>query len=102
MKKDMNNQKNTKKKSFSSDDFNWCIQNDFQVYLVCLNHTGKGPHRVAVRRRGISCEGKYKHVFEDGTEITSTETLSKETFKNQKDATNYMYELYGILRRTYG
>ena len=94
--------KTTKRQSLNFDDFKWCIENDFQVYLVCLNHTGKGPHKVAVRRRGISSNGKDIHFTEDGTEITSEEKLSKDTFKNQKDATEYMNKLYGILRRNYG
>lgn len=98
--------KNNKKKKLyqglNFDDFKWCIENDFQVYLVPLSekNVAPGKFKIAVRRGGISTEGKeYKEV--NGRPFKSKEALSELTFDNQKDASDHMNYVYRHLRRKY-
>ena len=88
-------------KVLNFDDMRWCVENDFQVYLVPLTNDGKGEHKIAVRRGGITTEGKdYKDV--NGVEFRSQETLSEKTFKNSKEAHNYLNYVFKQLRNKYG
>ena len=41
-------------------DFNWCIDNDWQVYIIPGTYK---DHRIGVRKGGISSHGKdYRRV----------------------------------------
>jgi len=87
--------------SLNIDNFRWCVENDFQVYLVPMDSQGKGKHKIAVRRRGITTEGK-DFIVKDGIRIDSKVTIGKEVYKNSAEATNNLNEVYEFLRRTYG
>lgn len=83
--------------SFNPDDFNWCIENDFQVYIEPMPMK---RYKIAVRRKGITTEGKDVKFVKD-LEIRSTVTLTKMDFKNILDASRYMPIIYKYLRETY-
>ena len=83
--------------SFNPDDFNWCIENDFQVYIEPMPMK---RYKIAVRRKGITTEGK-DFKFVNGLEIRSTVTLTKMDFKNILDVSRYMPIIYKYLRETY-
>lgn len=83
--------------SFSAEDFNWCIENDFQVYLEPMPLR---RYKIAVRRKGITTEGKDVKLVND-LEIRSTVTLTKMDFKTALDASRYMPVIYKYLRETY-
>lgn len=87
--------------SLNIDNFRWCVENDFQVYLVPIDPQGKGKHKIAVRRRGITTEGK-DFIVKDGIRIDSKVTIGKEVYKNPAEAANNLNEVYEFLRRTYG
>lgn len=87
--------------SLNIDNFKWCVENDFQVYLVPMDSQGKGKYKIAVRRRGITTEGK-DFIVKDGIRIDSKVTIGKEVYKNSAEATNNLNEVYEFLRRTYG
>lgn len=84
----------------NSDDFKWCVENDFQVYLVPLTRDGKGEFKIGVRRGGISSEGK-DYLNKNGREYRSKETLSEKTFKNQREAHNHLNYVYKFLKQKY-
>ena len=84
--------------NFSIEDFNWCVKNDFQVYLDPLPMK---RYKIAVRRLGITTEGK-DYIFKDGIKIISKVQLSSIEFKNATDASNYMPNVYKHLREKYG
>ena len=87
--------------SLNIDNFKWCIENDFQVYLVPMDSQGKGKYKIAVRRRGITTEGK-DFIIKDEIRIDSKVTIGKEVYKNSAEAANNLNEVYEFLRRTYG
>ena len=87
--------------SLNIDNFRWCVENDFQVYLVPMDSQGKGKYKIAVRRRGITTEGK-DFIVKDGIRIDSKVTIGKEVYKNSAEAANNLNEVYEFLRRTYG
>lgn len=95
-----------KTKTFQSQELNfkdllWCIENDFQVYLVPLSSCGKREFKIAVRRNGITTSGlDYKLV--NGRPVNSVETLTERTFKNQAEARDYLNYTYKYLRSKYG
>lgn len=105
---------------FNFDDFRWCVDNDFQVYVVPLTITTPEPqydkygrkisdktyhmtgqYKIAVRRNGISTEG-YDSKMVNGRKLVSKETLSESTFNSEKKAVEYLNYVYGYLRRKYG
>jgi hypothetical protein len=88
-------------KSLNFDDLSWCIDNDFQVYLVPMDSQGNGKYKIAVRRRGITTEGK-DYAYVDGLRIDSKVTLGDRVYRNSLEATNYLNNVYGYLRRTHG
>ena len=57
--------------SLNIDNFRWCVENDFQVYLVPMDSQGKGKYKIAVRRRGITTEGK-DFIIKDEIRIDSS------------------------------
>ena len=88
-------------KVLNFEDMKWCMENDFQVYLVPLTNDGKGEHKIGVRRGGITTEGKdFKEI--NGVIYRSQETLSEKTFKNSKEAHNYLNYVFKQLRLKYG
>lgn len=102
--------KKTVKKLFQDlnfDDMKWCIDNDFQVYLVPLttkmnNFTYlTGEFKIGVRRRGITTEG-LDFKFVNGRKITSKETFSELTFASQSEAEAHLNYVYKHLRNKYG
>ena len=99
----MKNQlKNQSYQGLNFDDFRWCIQNDFQVYVVPLveNNRPTGSFKIAVRRNGITTNGK-DYIKLNGIVYKSKETLSELTFKNQNQALDHLNYVYGLLRRKY-
>ena len=91
----------TKPKSLNFDDFRWCVENDFQVYLAPMDSQGNGKYKIAVRRRGITTEGK-DFIIKDEIRIDSKVTLGKQVYKNSAEAANNLNEVYEFLRRNYG
>ena len=87
--------------SLNIDNFRWCVENDFQVYLAPMDSQGNGKYKIAVRRRGITTEGK-DFIVKDGIRIDSKVTIGKKVYKNSAEATNNLNEVYEFLRRTYG
>jgi hypothetical protein len=69
---------------FSSDDFNWCVKNNFQVYGR-PDHEGK--LRIAIRRGGIITEGK-DYIIINGV--------------NMNELSLYLPAVYKQLREQYG
>lgn len=98
--------KNLKDQSYlglNFNDFRWCIQNDFQVYVVPLveNDMPTNSFKIAVRRNGITTNGK-DYIKVNGVKYKSKETLSELTFKNQKQAFDHFNYVYAHLRKKYG
>lgn len=90
--------KKPKNLSFNADDFNWCIENDFQVYLEPMPLK---RYKIAVRRLGITTEGK-DYIYKDGIKIVSKVQLSSLEFKNITEASKHMPNVYKHLREKYG
>lgn len=86
--------------NFNSDDFRWCIENDFQVYPVVNSFTGK--YHIAIRRNGISCEGKDWHTTKEGIIITSKERMGSREFRNMNEVSLHLPSVYKQLRELYG
>lgn len=84
--------------NFSADDFNWCVDNDFQVYLDPLPNK---RYRIAVRRKGITTEGK-DYIYKNNLKITSKVMYSEIEFKNVSLASDYMPTVYKHLKKKYG
>lgn len=102
--------KKTVKKLFqdlSFDDLKWCIDNDYQVYLVPLTKKvnnfiyTSGEFKIAVRRGGITTEGLDRKMV-NGRYIKSKETLSELTFASQAEAEAHLNYVYKHLRSKYG
>jgi len=114
----MRRRKSSKKlfKDLNSDDFKWCIENDFQVYILPLSvkktmtvfdceteeyYEANGLFKIAVRRGGITTEGKDWTILK-GRRFNSRETLSELTFSSYMDAHNHLNYTYKYLRQKYG
>lgn len=86
--------------SFNSDDFMWCVENDFQVYTKA--YPGNRA-KIAFRRGGISSRGKDRYYDkETGITYTSEEREGKIIFKNQLEASKYLPYFYKQLIKRYG
>lgn len=84
-------------KSFYSD-LKWCIDNDWQVYVV---PTIAKYCKIAIRKGGITTDGKdYKYI--NGIRHTSQEYLGGIEYKTQKEAQAAMPDVYEKLRKKYG
>lgn len=91
--------KEKKSLTLSSEAFNWCVKNDFQVYIVPTYDRGRSEYRIAVRHRGITTEGK-DYIYNNGVRIQSKETIGKEIFSNAKDASeHYNYVIEGLMKK---
>lgn len=84
----------------------WCIENDFQVYIVPKVVSGGGVHtqtkhcRIAVRRGGITTEGK-DFLMVNGRKVSSVETISDAEYKTQKEAFDHFNYVYEYLMKKY-
>jgi hypothetical protein len=83
---------------FSSEDFNWCVKNDFQVYAT---HDPEGNLRVAIRRGGISTEGK-DYLIINNSKKTSKEMLGEIIYKNMNELSLYLPAIYKQIIEQYG
>lgn len=90
-------------------NFNWCIENDFQVFaypdkMIPDGYGGKRgskEHRVYIRHRGITTEGKNS-ITKDGVEIRSKLTKGNIVYKTQAEAQEAVWEVCAKLRERYG
>ena len=85
--------------SFNSD-LQWCIDNDFQVYIKKMNYSGY--FKVAIRKGGISTNGK--DIFfckKTQMNLYSVEKLGKIDYKNQEKANKVLPGVYKYLKETY-
>jgi len=83
-------------KNFYSD-LKWCIENDWQVYIVPT--VGKFC-KIAIRKGGITTEGKdYKYI--DGVRHTSREHIGDVEYKTQAEAQLALPDVYKKLRKRY-
>lgn len=83
---------------FSSKDFNWCVDNNFQVYA---RRDAEGDLRIAIRRGGIITEGK-DFIIINGVKHVSVESLGKYTYKNMKELSMYLPAVYKQIKQQYG
>jgi hypothetical protein len=83
---------------FSSEDFKWCVENDFQVYAT---HGADGNLRVAIRRGGITTEGK-DYVIINNSKKTSKEMLGEIIYKNMDELSTYLPAIYKQIKKQYG
>lgn len=79
-------------------DFNWCVDNGWQVYLVPI-HLGR--YKIGIMKNGIFTNGK-KYAYRNGVKITAVETIGKKEFVDAYAASEYMKFVYNQLRKTYG
>jgi hypothetical protein len=82
---------------FNSDDFNWCVKRDFQVYGTL---DAEGKLKVAIRRGGITTEGQ-DYIIIDGVKKVSVETLGDYVYKDMKELSLYLPAIYKQLRDQY-
>jgi|TARA_R110000787_G_scaffold70171_3_gene156023 hypothetical protein len=83
-----------------NSDLQWCIDNDFQVYIKKMNYSGY--FKVAIRKGGISTNGK--DIFfckETQMNLYSVEKLGKIDYKNQEKANKVLPGVYKYLKETY-
>ena len=83
-----------------NSDLQWCIDNDFQVYIKKMDHSGY--FKVAIRKGGISSNGK--DIFfckKTQMNLYSVEKLCKIDYKNQEKANNVLPGVYKYLKETY-
>lgn len=118
MKKNKTSKRSYRDLSFKN--LQWCIDNDFQVYVKPLTvespepvynrvgqkisdttHTMTGEYKIAVRRNGISSEGR-DYIKKNGRVVKSKETLSEKTYSKEADAFKDLGYVYNQLRRKYG
>lgn len=83
---------------FNSDDFNWCVKRDFQVYGTL---DSEGKLKVAIRRGGITTEGK-DYVIINGIKKVSVEMLGDYEYKDMRQLSLYLPAIYKQLREQYG
>lgn len=88
----------TEKEKRRNLNFKWCIDNDFQVYLV---PTTQNRYKVAVMRKGITTEGK-DFIYVRDVRIESKVILTEKEFKNAKEASEHTHEVREALRKEYG
>lgn len=87
--------------SLNSEVFNWCVSNDFQVYLKPTMDSGKGQYRIAVRRLGITTGGK-DYVYKDDNKVESYEVIGNKIFKNVAEASEHIWVVMENLKKKYG
>ena len=78
------------------NDFNWCIENDFQVYI-------KPEHsfaRICIRRGGVTSEGKDCYYI-NGVMVNTLEQKGTVLYKSQLLAAKELKKVYKYLRDRY-
>lgn len=101
-----------KLKDWNFKDIQWCIDNDFQVYIkpqtVCHrlpngteNHHPTGKFYIAVRRGGITTEGK-NYIEKNHRKYVSKETVSNKVYNSEYEAHLELAYTYRYLRNKYG
>jgi len=83
---------------FSSEDFNWCVKNDFQVYAT---HDSEGNLKVAIRRGGITTDGK-DYLIVNGLKKTSKEMIGEIIYKDMNQLSLYLPAIYQQIKKQYG
>jgi len=83
---------------FSSEDFNWCVENDFQVYGTLDR---EGVLRTAIRRGGITTEGK-DYLIVNGIKKTSKEMIGELVYKDMHELSLYLPAIYKQIKKQYG
>tara|TARA_R110000787_G_scaffold106598_1_gene214311 strand:- start:36136 stop:36399 length:264 start_codon:yes stop_codon:yes gene_type:complete len=81
-----------------SSDLKWCIENDYQVYILPV---GYNDIRIAIRKGGISSQGKDYYVDKQGIEHYSSEIIGRVVYRNQKDAMKSYPDVIKRLRKKY-
>lgn len=77
------------------DDFRWCVDNDYQIYVKKVSD----GFRVAVRKGGISSCGKdYHRDRMTGMEYYSRESLGEVLHKKAESAMEALPKVYKHLR----
>tara|TARA_R100001244_G_scaffold13606_2_gene15319 strand:- start:4803 stop:5081 length:279 start_codon:yes stop_codon:yes gene_type:complete len=79
-------------------DLQWCIDNDWQVYLVPGTFF---DHRVAIRKGGITSQGKDYRCDRYGIEYYSSEIVGSKSYRTQQQAMEGMQDVYKQLRKKY-
>lgn len=74
-------------------DLKWCIDNDYQVYIV----PESTYFRIAIRKGGISSEGKDYYIT-NGVWINTPEVLGNERYKTIEKATEVLPRVFKYLR----
>ena len=92
--------------AFNPEDFNWCVNNDWQIYIMPLP---RNAARIVIRKYGITTRGKDSYYdAETGINYTSKEVFLEDTrmfkgvtFKNYAEASNYIPLVYKTIRDEY-
>ncbi len=79
-------------------DLQWCIDNDWQVYIVPGTFF---DHRVGIRKGGITSHGKDYRRDKIGVEYYSSEIIGSKTYRTQRQAMEGMKDVYKQLRKKY-
>mgnify|MGYP003122688540 FL=1 len=79
-------------------DFKWCIENDWQVYIVPGTYK---DHKIAIRKGGISSHGKDYRRDVYGAEYYSSEIVGSKLYKTQQEAMLEIKNLYKQIRKKY-
>lgn len=100
-----------RKKSYSSkgmspedieryENFKWCIENDFKVFIRQTVY-GDPSRKIVVQRFGITTEGKEGKMV-NGRYVKSKFIESKTTYRSQKEANDALPGVYKMLKERYG
>jgi hypothetical protein len=79
-----------------SSDFNWCIENDFQVYIIPEHSFA----RICIRRGGITSCGK-DFYYTSGVRVNVVEQKGTVLYKSQDLAAKELKNVYKYLRERY-
>lgn len=77
-------------------DFNWCIENDFQVYIIPEHSFA----RICIRRGGITSYGK-DFYYTNGVRVNVVEQKGTVLYKSQDLAAKELSKVYKYLRNKY-
>lgn len=90
-------------------NFNWCVDNDFQVYIRPVEwiSNGRGGYyggkecQIHIRKGGITTEGK-EYVWKDGVKFYSKVTVGNKVYGSHVEAAEACWDVYAKLRERYG
>lgn len=82
------------------DNFKWCIENDFKVYITPTGYNEK-TCKIVIQRGGITTDGLETKMV-NGRLKKSVSVESTETYKDQKVAQEALGSVYKMLREKYG